>query len=497
MGESGARQGMRAAGRRLGAVLVAAWAAAPAALGAGALQVTVRDLGTAGLEQAQAADLDRSGAAVGHALERATGRYLPFRWAPGGQAEPLPLLAGDDRGLASATNDAGLVVGWSGQSTGGVRPVAWRRAAGGGWQVVALPLGGFASGMALDCNEAGWIAGQGLDPQSGRTHALRWRPDPLTGGWQLEDVHGLLPSGTHHTRLSGIDQSGARMCGEVYEEPWVSEAFLLELGNAPRHTPVAQSDLLAVALDLNDAAEIVGYRYRPVYPWQFEAYHWEQSAGLRVLPDLGGGFSGAAAIEETGWIAGVSALPQQPRPLRAVLWEPDPLQPSGYALQRLPGLGGTDGQSRALGIRERIDPTTGAVSHRLVAGWAEDAAGQAHAVVWEVQLGGGPAPPPAPLPLVLSVRTDRTSYRRGETAHITVTVTDSAGQPLGGAQLTVEVSAPSGRSYRYAATAGPGGSALFTHRLRRGDGRGAYQVVARAAAPGYLDGTASTGFLLR
>ena len=96
--------------------------------------------------------------------------------------------------------------------------------------------------------------------------------------------------------------------------------------------------------------------------------------------------------------------------------------------------------------------------------------------------------------LVIVVDTDQDSYTTGDTAYITVNVTDGA-SPVSGASVSMRLTTPKGKVYTQSGTTNSSGDASFSHGIHtRRDGSGVYTVSATASAAGYEEGTGSSTF---
>jgi len=102
--------------------------------------------------------------------------------------------------------------------------------------------------------------------------------------------------------------------------------------------------------------------------------------------------------------------------------------------------------------------------------------------------------PPAVPALMVTVITDKPTYTLGETAYITVTVTENGATPVQGAAVHAEITTASGRKYASDGTTGSDGKVTFTLKTKRPDGKGTYSVTADASKSGYDPGTGSITF---
>jgi hypothetical protein len=83
----------------------------------------------------------------------------------------------------------------------------------------------------------------------------------------------------------------------------------------------------------------------------------------------------------------------------------------------------------------------------------------------------------------ISVSTNQTSYSRGQTVAVTVTML-SGSSPDGGASVTVNITKANGNAVSLSGTTGSNGTALLSYRLKKTDPVGTYQVTASSASAG-------------
>ncbi|MDP2896172.1 MAG: choice-of-anchor Q domain-containing protein [bacterium] len=95
--------------------------------------------------------------------------------------------------------------------------------------------------------------------------------------------------------------------------------------------------------------------------------------------------------------------------------------------------------------------------------------------------------------LSVTVSTDKSSYKIGETVRIKVTVTDGTNS-VRGADVHMEVKTPKGKTYPYDGITGADGIVYFWYYTSTKDGTGTYSVTATASHPEYKPGSASTTF---
>ncbi|MBA2363004.1 MAG: S8 family serine peptidase, partial [Chloroflexia bacterium] len=109
-------------------------------------------------------------------------------------------------------------------------------------------------------------------------------------------------------------------------------------------------------------------------------------------------------------------------------------------------------------------------------------------------LGGRTAPP---MVLGVTVTTNKPAYSFGETATITVRVSDGV-DAVSGATVSLSVRTPKGKTSTYSGTTNADGTASFpyTPMLKR-DGAGTYTASGTASKTSYDGGTASTTFTFK
>jgi probable HAF family extracellular repeat protein len=149
-----------------------------------------RDLLPTGYTMGRALDVNENGQVVGWIVSSA-GNLLPFVWSEGTGLRALPILPGETQNGATAINDAGVVVGWSGRSA-----VRW---VNGVVEVLHTLPNQWSS--AVDINNQGTVVGY-YEPTIN---------DPIRNAWVWTSGSGAtdLPtlSGTSGTP-SGINDLG-------------------------------------------------------------------------------------------------------------------------------------------------------------------------------------------------------------------------------------------------------------------------------------------------
>jgi hypothetical protein len=99
-------------------------------------------------------------------------------------------------------------------------------------------------------------------------------------------------------------------------------------------------------------------------------------------------------------------------------------------------------------------------------------------------------------PLSIAVKTDKSSYSRGQTVSITMSVT-SGGIAVQGASVSVKVKNPWGSTTTYSATTDANGNAVIKYKLSILAQKGTYTVTATASKTGYKSVSATTNFSVK
>lgn len=178
-----------------------------------------------------------------------------------GEAQELPILAGDADGFAVAINDRGLVVGSSGNcATPDAHAVLWQphdeeeaQNESDRFIVTNLgSLGGTASNDPQDINNAGEVVGSS-SLSDGTVHAFLWTPD-----MGMQDL-GTLPGDTTSFG-SGINSKG-QVVGSSLDATGNTRAFVRRNGvltDLNTVIPAGSSLFLFDAFGINDRGDIVG-----------------------------------------------------------------------------------------------------------------------------------------------------------------------------------------------------------------------------------------------
>jgi uncharacterized protein YfaS (alpha-2-macroglobulin family) len=96
-------------------------------------------------------------------------------------------------------------------------------------------------------------------------------------------------------------------------------------------------------------------------------------------------------------------------------------------------------------------------------------------------------------PLNVAVKTDKSSYNRGQTVSLTVSVKDGV-NPVLGASVSVRVTNPRGSASTYSATTDKNGNAVIKYKLSFLAQKGTYTVTGSATKTGYKSASATTNF---
>ena len=221
---------------------------------------------------------------------------------------------------AEATNEAGHVVGGTGDAAGVSHAYLWTAA--GGMKSLGFPPGATAA-AAWGLNDIGDVVGLAEDANT--QYAVWWRVSVAAdGSVQVGSVEPLAPiPGAFSTVAFAVNQRGQAVgwsipiSGGNHPIMWTraSDGWVVEdLGILP-------GDAWAVARDVNDAGIAVGYSH----PGQgcASAVVWTTQAGRtigrRALPSLGGCGSEAYGINNQGDVVGRSTNAKGQA--HAVLWK--------------------------------------------------------------------------------------------------------------------------------------------------------------------------------
>lgn len=208
-------------------------------------------------------------------------------------------------GQASAINGAGVSAGWY-QTSNGWSAVSWN-AANQLTQLGRLP--GLSSALANDINQAGTIVGFAFSADFLISRAFIWQSE--TGMQPLTDLGG-------NASLAQAINSEGTAVGWSYDPAGVLHA--VRWNASGELTDLNPSGAISEALDINDAADVVGWVF-PNGGVASHAYLWRHDGVEIDLQTLGGSGSQAFGVNNSLVIVGVSDRPS-PRPPVAFIWKP-------------------------------------------------------------------------------------------------------------------------------------------------------------------------------
>src|SRR2546426_986044 len=297
---------------------------------------TMTDLGGGG-----ANGINNLGQAVGGSGTRAV------LWENGAVTD-LGTLPGDDYSVAYAINDAGQVVGSSGNASVGHHAFLWQNSAMTDLGTLPGDTDSYANGI----NSAGQVVG------TSDRNAFLWDLGTMTNLGTLGGCCGEAHAINDHGQAVGEsmlpDQSGRAALWTVSTKP-PPPYPIRDLGAPP-------GDVISWGTAINDAGHVAGHSIGSDSGiWVIRVFLWNNGT-FQVLPGLGGTETFALGINEADDVVGygynASGLS------RAILWQ------NGNPTD-LGTLGGTE--SGAYGINDRGQ----------VVGWSYNATGQQHAFLWD------------------------------------------------------------------------------------------------------------------
>jgi probable HAF family extracellular repeat protein len=168
-----------------------------------------------------------------------------------GQVQELPLFPGDSDGFASAINDKGQAVGYTGCVTGRIHAVLWPNGPNG--DVIDLGNFGGTVNFAYDINNRGQVVGQSNLTGDTTNHAFLWQNGVMT------DL-GTLP-GDGASLATNIN-SKTQVVGPSFDASGNPRAFLWQDGVMTDLNTLIPADSpfsLVEALGINDRGQITGY----------------------------------------------------------------------------------------------------------------------------------------------------------------------------------------------------------------------------------------------
>src|SRR3989454_7555641 len=243
--------------------------------------VSVRDLGVLpGYTTTVADGINEAGWIVGTSGDGGS-QSRPFLWNEGVMTN-LGTLGGS-RGIAHGVSDTGFIAGESEVASHEMHAFVWENG-------IMKDLG---LGVAFAVNDQGQAAGCGFPTSSAPPcHAVLWQ------GGQITDLGSL---GGHSGSAYGINDAG-QVVGSTLATDGFMHAFLwqagtmTDLGGLPGYQ-------FSIAWDINDAGQVVGSSTGA--DGITHAVLW-QDGGVRDLGNLGGRATTAFGINDAGQVVGIS-----------------------------------------------------------------------------------------------------------------------------------------------------------------------------------------------
>jgi probable HAF family extracellular repeat protein len=182
-------------------------------------------------------------------------QFKPVVWEKG-EVQELPTVSGDPDGVASAINDRGETVGYSGNCQVLVHgspshALLWRSGA-----VTDLGNLGGTSNFSLDINNHGQAVGASELPDT-TMHAFLWQKGAMT------DL-GTLPGLTFYSQANGINDRG-QVVGFSCDINFDCDAFLWQNGvmtDLNTLIPAGSPLIPFIAADINSRGQIVGSAFQ-------------------------------------------------------------------------------------------------------------------------------------------------------------------------------------------------------------------------------------------
>lgn len=309
------------------ALLAAVLGSAPART-ASAFSAELTNLRTFG-SHASAVAVNDSGMIVGYAWLQ-PGRWHAVRWDVARKLDlPVDLgTLGGPNSVANAVNDSGQIVGVADTATTFpntnvhvAHAALWEN---GTVVDLGVLVGGFAS-SATGINDAGLVVGYSGD-ELGFQHAVVWMNTPDRAIIDLGTLGGRAATAVAINNLDQVVGWANTDAGHIRATLWdLRTDQTIDLGTL--------GGSFSQATAINDASQVTGYS--ATASGQLRAFIWDQQTGMHELGTLGGSLSLASGINDAGQVVGVATDPDGLR--HAVVWEDgaivdvqDAVGPHGY-----------------------------------------------------------------------------------------------------------------------------------------------------------------------
>jgi len=412
----------------------------------GTLSYSVYDTNT------KAHAVSETGQVVGESVN-GSGQTQAFSWL-NSHISGLPLFG--SFGMAYDVNDAGQVVGWSGN-----RAVMWE-----GTTMTILNTQGGVTSVANSINNAGQVLGHSYNNATGYNtrHAFIWQSGVTT---DLGTLGGNYSYDADINEAGQVVGSSATATGEEHAFLWQGGAMtdLGTLGGSFSH-----------AVSINEAGQVVGSSATAA--GEEHAFLWQDG----VMTDLGtlGGMSRAQAINNTGLIAGYSYL--NGSVWHAVVWE-TPAMVIGV----IPQKSGNEGDEISLNVQ--FSDEAADAPHMAQVEWGDESSSSS--TVYETPgVGGGTVEDShvyADNGVYNATLTVYDQSGASETARFTVTVGNLAPVVTAGQDQTAVMGSET--SFDLADFDDAGINDTHTATVNWGDGNNTAGIVSESGGSGSVSGT--------